>query len=674
MQTHFQMADTEAYVAARVLLLRRCEAWARARDLPMSAMLAEAMLDSRHFSTDGRLGYWTPDQIRRALLEWLLEKVAAPEQTLLEAPGTLRTLLRYMEAHGLRDPRGATAEDNDAAIDAVAREFADAVGDPGRYGPAKLMAMSALQHGVDISNQAALSSFMGEVQAGRITLDEEAFQRALVRQAERPAPGEERAFAQLPVRLPPAGELRDAAGASRVVAQLRTFMDWVGRPGRPLTEAGNLRPADARELVALLGTGEEHVRFRSAAELRGLNLVVSWAKQARLVRKQGGRLVQVAKARPLLADDEALWERAFNAVFDLGEAVCLPAWHDEPPTPVRQLYDLVLPDLLATIYSMEHAVPVARMAESIWDLVLTYFDVAFLTSAGQAALRVRMENDLEHIFDALETLGAVASTRAVADEIFSADLTEEPDAEPGAERPFTGERATALRARLAKPGRLVALTPLGTRAMRQRLLAEGRDAGLIGELVDASPAELLGTVASHYTPDSAAEEIAIWRAAHGSALDPFLEAVRDCQFITRKAAMLNALSLAVPEQAELATALAGDPELNPIALLMYRDELGPAQASVEQAEIILAGSFLELFEVGGPEAVLTQLDAMPHENRRDLVRAVCDSGFPARETLAEFRALVAGPILQSTRHDGRPHLRVVRNTTHRHPRPKGRRR
>ena len=79
----------------------------RRNGLVMSLPLAEALLDSRHFSSDGRLGYWTPAQVRRALLEWIPEKVTAPDEDLLDAPETLRTLLRYLDAHGLRDPRGA---------------------------------------------------------------------------------------------------------------------------------------------------------------------------------------------------------------------------------------------------------------------------------------------------------------------------------------------------------------------------------------------------------------------------------------------------------------------------------------------------------------------------------------------------------------------------------------
>ena len=121
--------------------------------------------------------------------------------------------------------------------------------------------------------------------------------------------------------LPAPEELTEAAGRSKVAGQLRAFAEWLGPRGRALTSAGNIRPADARELIALLGTGDEGLRFHSAAELPGLDLIVNWAKKARLVRRQGTRLVPVAKARPLLTDAEALWQRAFEAAFDLGDAV-----------------------------------------------------------------------------------------------------------------------------------------------------------------------------------------------------------------------------------------------------------------------------------------------------------------------------------------------------------------
>ena len=526
---------------------------------------------------------------------------------------------------------------------------------------AKTVAMSARDRGVDISDPAALTAFLDDVREGRVVLDEDLLGRVLERQLGRPAPGQERKFTQLPVTLPAPEELTAAAGRSKVAGQLRAFAEWLGPRGRALTSAGNIRPADARELIALLGTGDEGLRFHSAAELPGLDLIVNWAKKARLVRKQGTRLVPVAKARPLLADAEALWQRAFEAAFDLGDAVCRPVWADEPPSPVQRLYDVIVPDVLAAIYSMDEPVPVARLAESVWETVRAHFDVDSLSPLGQMGLRGRVDNDVEHIFDAFEALGAVTSTYGVASAVFAEDLDEGSDM---VDRPFSGERAAALRERLGEAGRMVSLTPLGTRAMRQRMLAEGREAGLVGELAGASPAEVLGTVAGHYTPETAAEEIGIWRAAHGGSLDPLVQAIRDCSFLSRRVALLKTLLNAVPEGAELLASLLRDPELGPVALLAEKQDRGPDEVSPAEGAWLMAGSVLELLEIGGPDAVREQLEELPRSQREDVVRAVRDSGYPARETLEDFLALVAEPILSAP---SRP--RTVRNASRRRPRP-----
>ena len=665
MRTCYDIEETDAYGAARELLLRRSGAWAEANGLVMSLPLAEALLDSRHFSSDGRLGYWTPAQVRRALLEWIPEKVTAPEEYLLDAPETLRTLLRYLDAHGLRDPRGAAVGENEAAIDAAAKQFADAIGDRERYGMAKTVAMSARDRGVDIGDPAALTAFLDDVREGRVVLDEDLLGRAIERQLGRPAPGQERRFAQLPVSLPAPEELTAAAGRSKVAGQLRAFAEWLGPKGRALTPAGNIRPADARELIALLGTAEEGLRFRSAAELPGLDLIVTWARKARLARKQGTRLVPVAKARPVLADAGALWQRAFEAAFDLGDAVCRPLWADEPPSPVRLLYDVIVPDVLAAIYSMGEPVPVARLAEPVWDTVRARFDVDSLSPLAQTGLHGRVDNDVEHIFDAFEAFGAVTSTHGVPSGVFAEDLDEGPAM---ADRPVSGERAAALRERLAEPGRLVSLTPLGTRAMRQRMLAEGREAGLVGELAGASPAEVLGTVAEHYTPETTAQEISIWRAAHGGSLDPLVQAIRDCPFLSRRVALLQTLVNAVPEGDELLASLLRDPELGPVALLAEKHDRRPDEVSPAEAAWLMAGSVLELLEIAGPGAVREQLGELPRSQREDVVRAVRDSGYPARETLEDFRVLVAEPILSAPSRPG-----PVRNAPRRRPRPGKRR-
>ena len=647
MRTRYEIEETGGYLAARELLLRRCGSWAAANDRPLSLPLAGALLDSRHFSSDGRLGYWTPSQVRRALLEWIPGKVTALRKDLLAAPETLRSVLRYLDATGLRDPRGAATAENEAAIDTAAEELGAAIADQERYGPAKTAVLSAGYGDAGIRLADVLAGFLQRPEEDLAAFGAAELEDFLQRQLTLPGPGQERPMAQLPVRLPAREELADAAERSTVVGQFRALAAWLGPEGRALTPAKNIRPADARKLIALLGTGDEGLKFHSAAELPGLNLVVSWALKARLIRRQGTRLLPVAKASPLLADAEALWQRAFEAAFDIGPAVCRPVWADEPPSPAQQMYDLIVPDLMATIYSMEEPVPVPRLAESVWETVTAHFDLDFLSPLSLIGLRGRVDNDVEHIFDAFEALGAVTTVQGMASEIFSMDLDGGTTLPFGIESPFEGAQAAALRERLAEPSRLVSLTPLGTRAMRERMLAEGREAGLVGELAGATPAELLGTVAEHYTTSSAPEEIAIWRAAHGGSLDPLVQAVRDCPFLSRRVALLTTLARSVPEGTELLTELIRDPDLGPVVLLAERDDLSPQDASPDEAAWIMAGSLLELLEIGGPEAVREQLEGLPPAQRKDIVRAVSASGYPAPETLEEFRTLVAEPILHA---------------------------
>ena len=652
MRTRYEIEDTDGYLAARELLLRRCGSWAAANGRELSPPLAGALLDSRHFSSDGRLNYWTPSQVRRALLEWIPGKVTAPREDLLAAPETLRSLLRYLDATGLRDPRGAATAENEAAIDTAAEEFAAAIADQERYGLAKTAVLAGGYGDPGIRLPEDLASFLQGLGEDLPGLDTGRLEDLLARQLKLPGLGQDRPMAQLPVRLPAREELADAAERSTVVGQFRALAEWLGPKGRALTPAKNIRPADARELIALLGTGDEGLKFHSAAELPGLNLVVSWALRARLIRRQGTRLLPVAKARPLLADAEALWQRAFEAAFDIGPAVCPPIWADEPPSPVQRIYDVIVPDVMATIYSMEEPVPVPRLAESVWETVKAHFDLDFLSPLSLMGLRARVDNDVEHIFDAFEALGAVTTAWGMASEIFSMDLDDGITLPSGIQPPFEADQAAELRERLAKPARLAALTPLGTRAMRERMLAEGREAGLVGELAGATAAELLGTVAEHYTTSSAPEEIAIWRAAHGGSLDPLVQAVRDCPFLSRRVALLKTLARSVPEGTELLAGLIRDPALGPVVLLAERDDLRPQDADPDEAVWIMAGSVLELLEIGGPGSVQEQLESLPPAERKDIVRAVSASGYPAAETLEEFRTLVAEPILHPP---ARPH-------------------
>ena len=116
-----------------------------------------------------------------------------------------------------------------------------------------------------------------------------------------------------------------------------------------------------------------------------------------------------------------------------------------------------------------------------------------------------------------------------------------------------------------------------------------------------------------------------------------MQAIDDCPFVTRRVALLQALTSAVPEGPQLLDDLARDPGRRPVVLLARRPDLRPPDATPQEATWMMVGSLLELLELGGPEAVTEQLSQFPPGQRKEFVRTVLASRFPVPETLEEFR-------------------------------------
>ncbi|MYT13626.1 MULTISPECIES: hypothetical protein [unclassified Streptomyces] len=681
----FEAGAEEEYEAARGLLVDRLVRWAGEQGLPVDEFLAEVALDYRHEATaDGRLGLWEPRHVEELVLFWLPQTVTElPEEERGDAPDTLRTLLRYLHAAQLADPRGPAFQDSLAAVDVAAEQYPAAMADRSRWGLAKFWATTAAEQGVDVRNGAALQRFAERAQRGEAAYDEQALGAIMERRMTGCALSDAaRAEPQLPVALPPDGELRRRAEESAIVAQLRGLAEWAGRDGRAVTAAGRLRMADARELVDVLGTGDNAEGVRSSADLPRLELLVEWAKKARLVRVVKGRLYAVAKARPVLADPLQLWLRAFDACFELRQALTRSGWHLE--SMLFAFYEDVLEDVLNTLYSLPYPMPWPRLRDSVY---LGYRAQFQLDGGPDAAHRMWFEHadrDLRTVLDVLVNLGAIKRDRGMADPVFlDTDLSDAGDELPAdlppelaellgvagaAADPVAQERAHAQREELtAGPVELFRLTDLGTRAVRQRLLAVGRDAPLVGELTHASAAGLLGVLADDYPPDTARAELAGWISARGerdAALRQLVEAVGSMPFRVRAQAMLAVLLAALPdgEGERLLRQLRGDAQLAPLALseLAHHELLPPEDMTDAEHLLVLAESLLQLVELaGGRDGAEEALRAQGIE-ARDAVAAALDSAHPDRSGLDELRQLVAralgtpGALLGRARKPRRP--------------------
>ncbi|MDQ0955842.1 hypothetical protein QFZ24_009851 [Streptomyces phaeochromogenes] len=675
MRMRYEAGAEEEFEAACGLLIDRLVRWAGEQGLPVDGFLVEAALDYRHRATaDGRLGLWEPRHVEELLLSWLPQQVTElPGEEYGDGPGTLRTLLRFLHAVRLADPRGPALDDSLSAVDAATERYPAAMADRTRWGLAKFWAVTAAEQGVDVMDGAALQRFAERAQCGDVSYDQRALDAIMDRRLNGHLLADgARAEPQLPVVLPSDGELRRRAEASTIAAQLRGLAEWVGREGRVVTATGRLRMTDARELVDVLGTGDRTEGVRSSAELPQLALLVEWATKARLVRVAKGRLYAVAKARPVLADPLQLWLRAFDALFELRQALigARSGWHVE--SMLFDIYDEMLEDVLNTLYSLPYPMPWPRLRDSVH----LGYRARFQLDAGPD-LQHRMwfehaDRDLRSVLDALVDLGAVEREQGIADPVFlEADLSDLEDSGPelpagmsqelaemlgvmgtAADPAAARERDRRLREELtAGPVELIRLTELGTRAVRQRLLAAGRDAPLVGELVQAPAASLLGVLAEDYDPDAARTELAGWISARGerdAALRQLTDAVRTMAgtaFRTRAQAMLDVLAVALPdgEGERLLRALRGDAVLAPLALsaLAHRELLSPEDMTDAEHLLVLAESLLQLVELAGGSGGAEEVLRAQGPEASDAVAAALDSAHPDRAGLEELRHLAA---------------------------------
>ncbi|MEU4232043.1 hypothetical protein AB0F17_47790 [Nonomuraea sp. NPDC026600] len=629
-RTFFEPDETDAYEAAADLLTRRCLAWADERGLPADPTVLAAALESRHSSRDGRLAYWDPAQVRRFLLEWIPHYVVAPRDVLDAAPESLQTLLRYLDASGLRDPRGTEVAKLPAAV--TTAEYTAALDDPLRRSVAKFWTQTALDSGVDFDDRRAVERFQRDIDAGRVPYDTEVLDQLTMAQLTEPGPDEERAYAQPPIALAPAAELAEAAAQSEIVRQLAAVAEWAGTDGRPLTAAGALRRPDARELATLLETGEENLRV---IEMSQVNRLLTWAKKARLTRTSKGRLLRVAKAAPILRDPEALWRRAFEVFFELGSTIGAPPTSWDDSSMLVESFEEILPDVLNSMYGLPSPVPVVRLQESVWLACKEYYLVDD-EDVREEAWRRQVDLDLVAALESLAALGAVELSRGAADELYSSDLDDE-------DQPLDAAAAVRLLARLSDPDLLLArLTPLGLRATRERMLAEGRDAPLIGELATAPPAEMLGLLAQQYPPEAVAVELSGWLAVPGQDVETLLRAIRGCPFRTRATAMLGTMTEALTDGLSILRSLRDDPVLGPIALasLLDGEHLQPESLSAREQLLLLAEELLILLELGGPEAVLQEITDMAGKDAAEVIEAALSSGHPDVVGLEELGALL----------------------------------
>jgi hypothetical protein len=602
MRMTFAPEDEEAFHQAHDDLLDRFAAWAERRAPEADPTLVSFALDYKWGYGDGHLGRWITADLTDLLISWFPRKVSVFDEEAERVVPSLRAFLDWLAEQGLLDPASDRPAVLRTTLERLAPRFLAAMDDPSRYGPAKSLMALMQSSGIDVTDQDAISGFIG----GFNELPEQERKRLL------PLPGEEAVPLEFPpVRLAPEAELATAADAAPAVERLRRFTSWVGQ-GRKLTQKGRLTLADGKALVELLGTadavdpviGDEVFRTRSSAELPEVAVTFAWARAARLVRVVHGRVVPVKRSQPLLDRPLDLWERALDGLRQLG-----PDIFDE-----RLLWsfladdlDSLIPALLSALYLADEPVPLRALADHAWNDVRGGYEEP---AERLATWRWKVAADLDRILRHLELLGAVGRVPAPA----------EPAADADDELPLEARYLLGGEEMLEVAFRL---TPLGLWGANRLLRGLGVDAPAVGDLAEADAATLVARCAD-LDPETCQEELRTWCEARG----PEVAAAELMAFLRRtdepQARMLGftALGAAGDAGVDAVRALRGDPELEAYATLWLVDRGLEKQEAVrpEMAAHMLVETCAAVAAQEGPSAVVQMLsDLGPAEEQAGIV-------------------------------------------------------
>lgn len=479
MRMVFTGADPEEFAEAAQRVLAEFEAWAEARGRTVPVFVVDAVLNQR-YQSDGLLARWNERTLTDLLLTWYPRTVTLAESEHELVLDGVEAYFDFLDDSDLLDEHSEPIDVLRTLLKDMAARFLAAMRAPENFGMAKFWATKMLESGVDPADHEEASAFIDRVRAGQVEVDEDLLSAI----AERHQDGDPDLPAQAPSAvfdLPEEDRQRELAEVTTIVTQLREFVDWIG-DGRTLTGKGNLKLADARELVTLLKTRDEFdtdiggtvFHTRSSEQLMGVSGIFDLAKTIRIARVVKGRLVRVKAGAKLLADPLRLWEAAFDRM-DLLEV------------PLYSLYpvddDLVFP-ILAGLFTSPIPLPAPIL----------------LTMVQETALVPVSDFELDRQAQLLGDFGMLGWREVIDEELM--DLEEFMVAE--------GLSPTKLSRRVFE------LLPLGGRALHDLFAESGAPITTVEELADET-AEVLVARLAEMSQETFDKGVIGWLAARSTA-------------------------------------------------------------------------------------------------------------------------------------------------------------
>jgi len=587
----FTIDDENAFHAARDALL---EDYRHALDEERGAdpFAAEVLLDYKWAYGDGRICDWRRRDLEELLLDHFPRKVALDRDDLLSVVPSIKDFLAFLDRRGLLS--GDPLPELHAVLDEIAADFVAAMDDPANFGLAKSMAAAMRANGVALDDPDAVGRWIADFNARPLS------ERASI------TGGPDVEFEDYPeepedypaVELPPEAELVEAARASRTLAQLASFTEFVGA-GRKLTQRGNLTLADARAVVERLGASEEMdptfgsrtFATRSAAELPTLALVFRWARAAGFVKVRHGRVSATRRGAALGARPLDDWRRAFEGFLHCQPVARHGRWDWGPFW--SEILDELLEALPAALYVADR-IALATLHDEAWRVTVGRFIVDDPLPIADA-LRRGMAADIDgRIVRNLVDLGAV---------------TREDDA--------------------------IALTPLGVWATNRMLRDQGEHAPVIGEHVAANATDLLVACAEMPMED-ADREIARWIAARPSTAAAELAAAVRTGVLPMFA--IHALGLAGPAAVHEIRNLVTDDRAGTFARLWLVEQGhdDPSSLPPEVLVTVLVEALAVETDASGPLVAVARLQSLgPDDEQIALLRQLAHVDHPRASELLE---------------------------------------
>lgn len=386
-------------------------------DGSIDAADAGCALDYKWAIQDPLLTHWVHDDVDDLLLGFLPSRMFLEDDEVDGVVDAVSRFLEFLEEEGHMAKGSTSAADLVAHLEEHRAEFREVMADPETGGHAKRLLMAMRDDGVDFEDEEAVDRWLAEFNAGPIERRESVVG---------PAPDPEELYEDGPaIELPPRPPVdedlaRASAARSPLLRKIIGLAEYMGE-GRRLTATGNLKLADARELVDLLETGdrtdyrigEKDHSFRSATELIWLDMLVWLAREVRAVKVQKNKMSATQVWRPT-GEEQPLGAASEIADIIVTDGPLSALFADRLPFDgPRSVVDASAASLLAGLYEGDRSFDdlVATLVGAIPNMV-ELPSWYYSPDGDPEYLEVSVGNDVERIARVLEWAGLLTWTGA----------------------------------------------------------------------------------------------------------------------------------------------------------------------------------------------------------------------------------------------------------------------